>query len=592
MGIINLPTYEAKEVEKPAPNQPNPSFQGLAALQNAQKNFYSTLFDGAVQLADSTITKIENDQYSAKMKQISDGDTTDLRNIEEKPITSRDPRMNDVPDSMKATPNLWLFQQQRQARIDTVMKDVQIPKVRQALQAWSDERAIAQKDSLARFDFAKAKEVRADNLTSDVSSAIEQGNFGQVDDLLQAATLDGTISEAKQNEYGDLARKDITKQNIQMHVAGMDELTGRQFLVNPENLKYRSRDGTDKEMPAADQASLLKWFTDDLTVRREMQTRADKVQTSTVDSQMGTALINLLEGKPGALTLDMIQSGQWPQVDSGEKKKEWETSLRSAMDSFKKPATDKENWNDSTGYLPLAAQVYAFDRKKDPVSAAALSNQIVKAGTVDHSITAAHMTSLLQGLQLDPDPIRSTLIHDAGTLLPTGKDDPAENTQRNASATADVERFLNSPKAQTMTPQQLQEGTQRILDFNKNQYITDKLNQWYGTTQTQGKILGVLGARNEPATAFATVMSELPKIDEAAAAGDKAAIATKKKIQTLAMDDFLKTGNKIASVNTSSAQIRIQDTKGIWWTPVYDPQTQQTTWKWLDAQAGRPGVWR
>jgi len=375
MGIVNLPTYQSTAVEKPAPSQPNPEFQGLASLQTAQKNFYATLFEGAVQIAGSVIQKVENDQYSAKMKQIADGDATDLRNIEQQPITSTDPRMADVPENMRATPNLYLFQEQRKARVEQILSDIQIPKVRDALQSWAADRFVAQKDSLARFDFQKAKDVRAENLVNLVDSAIQGGNIHVVDDLLTLATQDGTITDAKRIEYADLARKDITKRNAYLQALSMGDAGGA-WLANKDNLKFPGVNGDDHDMPLGDQESLIRSYNQQMTLVDEQKKKAQEANFVSFLPAIDTGLLNGKPLAPGPIAgqLALLAMIEDPKTDLSVQQR---LSLRSMIDTRindlkgPKPAGAADPWVHSDPRIEKAL----IDLRNDP----AVSDEAYKA---------------------------------------------------------------------------------------------------------------------------------------------------------------------------------------------------------------------
>ena len=259
MGTVTLPTYEAQEIQKRAP-WPRMDPSAAVAAGNAQMRFLDTLFSAGTGIAENIIANQRADQMSAFMRTYSETSAQNLRDTEQNPITTRSPEFADIPEAERGSPNLSAYTKKRNVWLAKLIDGIKDSKVKRAASSWAADRWVSEKDGLARWDFAKTKEMRIDNYIEDFSAAVENGDLGTAKDLTQAMLMTGGLTEKQADDYLDLAHKDVTKRNAYLQALGMGEEKGLEYLTERGNLRYQTYDGQIKDMPLADQEEMVARF--------------------------------------------------------------------------------------------------------------------------------------------------------------------------------------------------------------------------------------------------------------------------------------------------------------------------------------------
>jgi hypothetical protein len=236
MGILQLP--QAKDFPLPEARAPRPvekDFSGLAALQQSQRNLANTAFQGALKIAGQVIDLAKNDQMNAATQSYSAAAQEQLLALEKVPVTPTDPRYADVPDTAKAFPNTYVFEQWKKKYMDSALSSISLPSVKKAFSAWSAEKGLSEKQGLAMFDIKNAREVSNVNSQTAVANAVAQGNRAEVVRISDEAVRLGTWSEAQAMEKKNLAFANISSrekfmQSLTMPTASTPE---RRLLVKP-----------------------------------------------------------------------------------------------------------------------------------------------------------------------------------------------------------------------------------------------------------------------------------------------------------------------------------------------------------------------
>jgi hypothetical protein len=257
MGIVALPTYESKEVEKRYPT-PRQDYSGMARMGQAQAQTFNILVDAATGIGKSVIGKARADEYNALVSKYNAWVTERLTETELNPINPQDPRYKELEsDDEKALPNLSLFAKDRASFIEGLTKDLTFPKVKEAFEQWANDRWVSEQDGLTRFDVAKIREVTFDNYQEEEMAAIASGNFKHAQELADVALAADIITPKMYDDHLDLAAKDIQKSKATTAAFAMGT-EGLTWISNADNVKYETYDGKIKEMPANEHESMIR----------------------------------------------------------------------------------------------------------------------------------------------------------------------------------------------------------------------------------------------------------------------------------------------------------------------------------------------
>jgi len=256
MGTVTLPTYEAQEIEKRAP-WPRMDPSAAVAAGNAQMRFLNTLFAGATGIAENIIATQRNTQMSTFIRTYTETADAEKLAIEQNPTTTLGVQYGDIPEAERGAPNLYSYTKKRKVWLPKLLYEIKDSKVRRAAESWAADRWVAEKDGIARWDFAKIKEESVDTFIENFSATVENGNLGAAKDLADIAISGGIISRKYYDDLMDQAHKDVTKRSIYLKALGMGEEEGLKYLAERKNLRYQTYDGQIKDMPLADQEELI-----------------------------------------------------------------------------------------------------------------------------------------------------------------------------------------------------------------------------------------------------------------------------------------------------------------------------------------------
>jgi hypothetical protein len=257
MGIVALPTYESKEVEKRYPT-PRQDYSGMARMGQAQAQTFNMLVDAATGIGKSVIGKARADEYNALVSKYNAWVTERLTETELNPINPQDPRYKELEsDDEKALPNLSLFAKDRAAFIEGLTKDLTFPKVKEAFEQWANDRWVSEQDGLTRFDVAKIREVTFDNYQEEEMAAIASGNFKHAQELADVALAADIITPKMYDDHLDLAAKNIKKSKAVLDAVAMGE-AGVTWISSAANVQYETYDGQTKAMPADEHETMVR----------------------------------------------------------------------------------------------------------------------------------------------------------------------------------------------------------------------------------------------------------------------------------------------------------------------------------------------
>jgi hypothetical protein len=227
MGIINLPAFESTAVEQKAPPQSNPAFQGQAAAGEAQSRFFQTLFKAGTGIAQTLIDTAKTNQLNKAVIDYSKAQQQALLDLEKNPLTSIDPRYTELSDEERLAPNLATFSKWKQKYLDQALPGISIPSARQEFEKWTQEKGLAETETLAKFDISASRALGRQQLADNLSEAVTAGNLAAVVKLVDNATgkfiTEAEGREAKSKNFADINARQLFLRSLQQPVAATPE---------------------------------------------------------------------------------------------------------------------------------------------------------------------------------------------------------------------------------------------------------------------------------------------------------------------------------------------------------------------------------
>lgn len=230
MGNITLPAFESNAVEQRVAPQPNPAFQGLAALQQARQRFFGTLFDAATDIGQQVINTAMANQMTAAQTEYTQAQQQKLLELEKEPVTSLDPRFSTMSPEEQLTPNLTEFNRWKQGYLGENMKKITLPAVQRKFEQWTKEKGFAETEGLTKFDISANRATGRVNLAKNLQAAVEAGDRALVIEVIDNSEYAGFISraeaiEAKNTNFANIVEREAFMKTLSMPAESLPEMT-------------------------------------------------------------------------------------------------------------------------------------------------------------------------------------------------------------------------------------------------------------------------------------------------------------------------------------------------------------------------------